>query len=451
MNKRFISLGLAGLISFSTVNTYAVTILNEENIITKDEKKVKIGKFNLDTKDINGEVKLNIPFISGLKDIKFQEEINNNIRQKALKEINEYKKMYEQSKDIDSSSISSEIIIDYDIKSSGDILSLVVNTYKITKGQANGQLTKDFYNINLKDASLIKLNNLFKNDKYIDIINNKIKNEINANKDLYFEMTKTDESEDIMGFTGITNDTNFFINNVGDLVICFDLYEIAPRATGYPEFSIYSYELKESLKDFNLSNSLISSNKYLVDNKNISIVYPSFNGFTDKEFEEKINSKIISSIKESLEDIKDENSELYFNYTLNFEDNEHISLTTNMYKYLANNANGENIVNVYNIDLKNKDFIKLDNIFKKGSNYKEIIDNYIKSEINKNPDLYFSIEDSKDSYNITGFKGINNNTKFFIDKDSNIVILFDQYEIAPRFMGMPEFKIPNNIVKDILK
>ena len=39
-------------------------------------------------------------------------------------------------------------------------------------------------------------------------------------------------------FTGVTEDTKFYINEAGNPVIVFGEYEIAPGAAGQPEFEI---------------------------------------------------------------------------------------------------------------------------------------------------------------------------------------------------------------------
>ena len=84
---------------------------------------------------------------------------------------------------------------------------------------------------------------------------------------------------------------------------------------------------------------------------------------------------------------------------------------------------------------------------------KSIISNYIKEEMKRQNDvneydIYFN--DFQDETQLL-FKEISKDQKFFINDDGNIVICFDKYEIAPGATGSPEFVIPNDVVKDILK
>ena len=59
--------------------------------------------------------------------------------------------------------------------------------------------------------------------------------------------------------------------------------------------------------------------------------------------------------------------------------------------------------------------------------------------------------DKEDDELDTNFEEIKADQNFYIDNENNIVILFDEYEVAPGFMGAVEFTINKNDVKDILK
>ena len=40
---------------------------------------------------------------------------------------------------------------------------------------------------------------------------------------------------------------------------------------------------------------------------------------------------------------------------------------------------------------------------------------------------------------------------FYLDENGNIVLVFDEYTVAPGSMGMPEFTIPASVVQDLLR
>lgn len=49
------------------------------------------------------------------------------------------------------------------------------------------------------------------------------------------------------------------------------------------------------------------------------------------------------------------------------------------------------------------------------------------------------------------FKEIDGEQNFYFNDDGEIVIVFDEYEVAPGYMGCPEFTIPNDLIAGILK
>ncbi len=49
------------------------------------------------------------------------------------------------------------------------------------------------------------------------------------------------------------------------------------------------------------------------------------------------------------------------------------------------------------------------------------------------------------------FQQITSETSFYLNQNGNIVICFNEGEVAPMYMGVVTFEIPNNIVAHILK
>ena len=97
----------------------------------------------------------------------------------------------------------------------------------------------------------LKLSDLFKGGyEYKKVINLEIANAIQFDKDKYF--TGKD------GFKGISEKQGFYVSS-GNVVIYFNVYEIAPYVTGIPEFYIPfekfdQKELKYELQPYNIKN-----------------------------------------------------------------------------------------------------------------------------------------------------------------------------------------------------
>ncbi len=448
MNKKIISLGLATVILGSSVSVFATDfkIDNHNNIKLAQAKysKVSVMDKKLEAKNSTGDVSIVIPQFGGLTDQVFQNKLNKEIESKAEAKIAEYNKQVKESKDIKSAAKESTLKIDYEIKSNGYITSVIVTNYLIAPGQVNAEVTRDIYNVNTETNKVDKLNDLFKpNTNYKEVINKTIKNEINKNKDNYF----TDEN----GFKSVDENTKFFITNAGDIVITFDLYEIAPRATGTPEFVIAGSEVKSILVKDKLMETVFTSKRMNpTTNQDVSILIPEINGLKDGVFEHNLNLKIRTDMDREFADFKiksdsrkEGKSSFYVGYDVYLEDENTISFGISTYNYLAGDANGQTKVEYYNLDVKDFKFLELKDLFKANSNYKEIINKEIQDKINKDKDNYFTEENA--------FKSIKDNQKFHFDEKGNIVIVFDQYEIAPGSTGTPEFVIQKTLLNNVLK
>ncbi|WP_024831237.1 stalk domain-containing protein [Ruminiclostridium josui] len=138
----------------------------------------------------------------------------------------------------------------YDYNTSGDILSLVTNTYVYTGG-AHGTTTLEAYTMNTKTGEIYTFNSLFNpNSNYKKVIQDKIKKSIDKEKDLYFDDAKTTVDE-------ANSNYKFYIDG-NNLVIYFGLYELRPYAGGIAKFSIPAKELKGLLKD-DVYNQMINA------------------------------------------------------------------------------------------------------------------------------------------------------------------------------------------------
>ena len=48
------------------------------------------------------------------------------------------------------------------------------------------------------------------------------------------------------------------------------------------------------------------------------------------------------------------------------------------------------------------------------------------------------------------FQSIDEDQDFYIDEAGQLVIVFDEYEVAPGYMGVPEFIIPTDLLDGLL-
>lgn len=127
----------------------------------------------------------------------------------------------------------------YKVTNLKKVISLYIDYYQYTGG-AHGVTTRKSYNIDETTGDILTLKDLFNSEyNYKDKIDSNIKNEINKNSDIYFTGKE--------GFNGIDEKTKFYIED-GNLVIYYGQYEIAPYATGIPEFRMPINMFEENFK-----------------------------------------------------------------------------------------------------------------------------------------------------------------------------------------------------------
>ena len=120
-------------------------------------------------------------------------------------------------------------------------------------------------------------------------------------------------------------------------------------------------------------------------------------------------------------------------------------------RYVVNTAGSSSTTIKYDtIDKQNKLLITLPSLFKDEA-YIDIISENIKAQMKeqmKDENNVYWLED--EMMGDENFSKIDKNQSFYITKDNQLVIAFDKYEVAPGYMGNPEFIIPSELLKDAL-
>lgn len=127
-----------------------------------------------------------------------------------------------------------KITVGYEIKQqNNDYLSFVVSG---TENWTSAYSESKYYNLNLNTGEIVTLKDMLGGD-YIEQVNKSIREQIAERKDAGETFFTPEEG----GFTGITEDAKFYINENNRPVIVFEKYEIAPGASGEVEFEIGEY------------------------------------------------------------------------------------------------------------------------------------------------------------------------------------------------------------------
>lgn len=194
--------------------------------------------------------------------------------------------------------------------------------------------------------------------------------------------------------------------------------------------------------------------KKINEQMEIDLQEPSIKGFSNQDFEKKINEDInnyINNLKDQFENTLEKDTlfakekkyslpryEMKSNYVVTYSDENLLSFTITTNSFTGGDYSTINKKS-YNIDLKGEKIVNLQDLFSEGEDFQQVINNKISEDIAK----------VKTSYYTNKFSGIDYDQQFYMEKD-HIVIHFPMNEIAPYTLGAPEFKISfNNFHKGI--
>lgn len=116
-------------------------------------------------------------------------------------------------------------------------------------------------------------------------------------------------------------------------------------------------------------------------------------------------------------------------------------------------ASGYQYQYYYHIDKTTGEIASLKNLFQEGADYITPISENIKEQMRKEMQadeskIYWI--DSEDEI-VEQFEAIKEEQNFYLNEDGQIVICFDEYEVAPGYMGLVEFVVDEEAVAGIRK
>ena len=106
----------------------------------------------------------------------------------------------------------------------------------------------------------------------------------------------------------------------------------------------------------------------------------------------------------------------------------------------------------YTIDLGSGERLQLKDIFIEGAEYivpiSENIKEQMRSQMAIDENVSYWLDDEMEELN---FKTISEDVSFYINEKDHLVISFNEGEVAPMYMGVVEFEIPEEVLRDIRK
>ncbi|MHC0039625.1 DUF3298 and DUF4163 domain-containing protein [Pseudoneobacillus sp. C159] len=228
----------------------------------------------------------------------------------------------------------------------------------------------------------------------------------------------------------------------------------AQTASGWSETTINKKKGFVATKYLKFPNPLtLTPTKYKGIN---DLKYPQVNGLKNRTAQDKINAALSNHMKMSyqnyLQMLADEKTakaefdknpdaspnydyDYIVSYTVNYNQKGLLSIVFSDYIY-SGGAHGGTVLQAYNFNIANGQNSKLFDVVDskaKQSNVQKYVYDYVKKD---SSNVYFvdTIDDIQ----------LSNDTVFYY-KDGGIVLVFQQYEIAPYSSGNPEIFIPNAI------
>ena len=106
----------------------------------------------------------------------------------------------------------------------------------------------------------------------------------------------------------------------------------------------------------------------------------------------------------------------------------------------------------YTIDLNTGKRLQLKDVFAEGADYitpiSEAIKEQMQAQMDADENVYYWLDDEIEEWN---FKSVTDETSFYINENGNVVIGFNEGDVAPMYMGAVAFEIPGDVLNDIRK
>lgn len=221
------------------------------------------------------------------------------------------------------------------------------------------------------------------------------------------------------------NTNEAFAKNIGDIPVIGHIAKV---------LTIRSYEEKDSDKDTNVNVPAIQSEEEISKKVNqvISDKVDEYVAEANERIEEYKQAFLSTGGTE--EEFDKHDISIDVDYEVKYQDENKVSFVlfgaeswVSAYKFR----------DYYNISLKDNKELTLRDIL--GEDYIQIANDSIKKEMALRLESNENFEYFDESNG--GFSSVDDTTKFYLNEEGNVVIVFDKYEIGPGSMGYQEFII----------
>lgn len=181
------------------------------------------------------------------------------------------------------------------------------------------------------------------------------------------------------------------------------------------------------------------------ESKSINVEIPEISGLENQQLEDHLNQAFLENGKQLFEEYTNSSGHLAIesDYTVVHENDKRLSIELNTFKAQASGYEQKDYVT---IDKELKTVVTLPSLFTSDA-YVDVISEEIKKQMQKqmesDTNLVYWLDDGEP------FTVIDANQPFYLNEENHLIISFDEYEVAPGYMGVVQFEIPTDAIAEI--
>lgn len=164
---------------------------------------------------------------------------------------------------------------------------------------------------------------------------------------------------------------------------------------------------------------------------------------------EKVTNQLIEEFQASAE-LGESYGTLEIHHETVTDDEKYFTLKLSIYQGAGS---GYESYKLYTIDKRTGKQVQIGDLFREGSHYNELLSGNIQDQMRAKM--------AEDEYNVYwvdyeevpewNWEELKEDQNFYFDEAGNLVVVFDEYEVAPGYMGAQEFTVERSVFEEILK
>lgn len=165
---------------------------------------------------------------------------------------------------------------------------------------------------------------------------------------------------------------------------------------------------------------------------------------------DKITQELIDQFKKTVEEQGEGHTGLYVDHEVVTDNDRWFTLRLIV---VEEQASGYEYYKYFTVDKQTGKTVSLADLFEEGSNYLDVLTQEIRSQMvsrmQADENLYYFVDDPEVSD--SNFTQLKPDANFYFNAQGGLTIVFDEYDVAPGYMGPQEFVVDSDAVRAILK